>query len=87
MRQENMNLWAIPILTQEQPAQPCLFLHYMIVFQGMDQINSNIWVVTKLTKEKLIPVADPEPHWFWRAIDETVLLRDLIRGALPHFME
>ena len=39
-------------------------------------------------KEKLIPTADPEPHWFWRAIDEKkVSLRDLIGGALQHFME
>ena len=39
-------------------------------------------------KEKLLPVIDPEPHWFWRVIDENkVSLRDLVIGSLQHFME
>ena len=39
-------------------------------------------------KEKLLPVANPEPYWFWRAIDEKkVSWRDLIGGALQHIME
>ena len=39
-------------------------------------------------KEKLLPAADPKPHWFWRDIDEKrVSWRDLIGGALQHIME
>lgn len=39
-------------------------------------------------KEKILPATDPEPHWFWRAIDENkVSWRDLIRGALQHIMD
>ena len=39
-------------------------------------------------KEKLLPAADPKPHWFHKAIDEKkVSLRDLIGGSLQHFME
>ena len=38
-------------------------------------------------KERLLPTADPKPHWFWKAMDEKkVSLRDLIGGALQHFM-
>ena len=38
-------------------------------------------------KEKPLPVVDPEPHWFWRAIDEKkVSLRDLMGVALQNFM-
>ena len=38
-------------------------------------------------KEKLLPAADLEPHWFWRAIgDNKVSLIDLIGGAVQHFM-
>ena len=39
-------------------------------------------------KERLLPTTDPEPHWFWKAMDEKkVSLRDLTRGALQHFMK
>ena len=39
-------------------------------------------------KEKLLPTEDTKPHWFWKAMDEKkVSLRDLIRGALQHFMK
>ena len=39
-------------------------------------------------KERLLSVPDLEPHWFWKAMDEKkVSLRDLIGGALQHFME
>ena len=39
-------------------------------------------------KERLLPATDPEPHWFWKAMDENnVSLRDLIGAALQHFME
>ena len=39
-------------------------------------------------KEKILPAADPEPYWFWRAIDEKrISWRDLNGGALQHFME
>ena len=39
-------------------------------------------------KERLLPAADLEPHWFWKDMDEKkVSLRDLIGGALQHFME
>ena len=41
-----------------------------------------------LLKEILLPVADPECHWFWKAMDENkVSLRDLIGGTLKHFMK
>ena len=39
-------------------------------------------------KEKLLPAADPKPHWFWRTFGEKIIsLRDLIGGALQHFMK
>ena len=39
-------------------------------------------------KEKLLPIANPEPHSFWKAMDEKkVSLRDLIEGALQNFMK
>ena len=39
-------------------------------------------------KERLLPATDSEPHWFWKAMDEKkVSLRDLIGGALKHFMK
>ena len=38
-------------------------------------------------KERLLPAADLEPHWFWKAMDEKkVSLRDIIGGALQHIM-
>ena len=40
-----------------------------------------------LLKEKLPPIADPKLLWFWRAFGEKrISLRDLIGGALQHFM-
>ena len=39
-------------------------------------------------KERLLPTTDPEPHYFWKAMDEKkVSLRDLMGGELQHFME
>ena len=36
-----------------------------------------------LLKEKILPVADPKLHWFWRAfVEKRIPLRDLIGGAL-----
>ena len=38
-------------------------------------------------KEKLLPATDPKHHWFWRVFGEKrISLRDLIGGALQHFM-
>ena len=43
--------------------------------------------ITQL-KEKLLSAADPKLHWFWRVFGENrISLRDLIRGALQHFMK
>ena len=39
-------------------------------------------------KERLLPAVDPEPYWFWKAIDgKKVSWRDLMGGALQHIME
>ena len=41
-----------------------------------------------ILKEKLLPAVDPTPIWFWRAFDEKrISLRDIIGGALQHFMK
>ena len=38
--------------------------------------------------ERLIPIEDLGPHLFWKAMDEKkASLRDLIGGALQHFMK
>ena len=55
------------------------------IFSFLDDTFS---MSTSQLKKKLIPTADPRPHWFWKAMDEKkVSLRDLIGGALQHFME
>ena len=38
-------------------------------------------------KKRLLPAADPKPHWFWKAIvGRKVSLRDLNRDAFQYFM-
>ena len=43
---------------------------------------------THQLKEKLLPAADPRPHWFWKIMhEEEVSSRDPMKGALQNFME
>ena len=51
-------------------------------------IDDTFSMRTLLLKERLLPTTDPEPHWFWKAMDEKkVSLRDLIGSALQNFMK
>ena len=51
-------------------------------------LDDNFSMSISRLKERLLPEADLEPHWFWEAMDEKkVSLRDIIGGALQHIME
>ena len=55
------------------------------IFSFLDDTFS---MSTSQLKERVLPTADPGPHWFWKAMDEKkISSRDIIRGALQHFME
>ena len=58
----------------------CIHLEMRNLFSFLDDTFS---MSISFLKEKIIPAANPEPHWFWRSIDEKkVSLRDLIVGSL-----
>ena len=51
-------------------------------------LDDNFSMSISLLKEKLLLAVNPKLIWFWRAFGgEKISLRDLMRGALQHFME
>ena len=55
------------------------------IFSFLD--DTFLMIISQL-EEKLIPIADQKPYWFWRAIDEKrISWRDLIGGAPQNSME